>query len=161
MQAITKFRVAALLAPAVVAASLGGYAWAEATASKPAATATSAAKPAAAPAGVPALPGLTAKDLNPNGCVSCHKGDTSLDKLLKKLKHKNVDKKTTTVPDDCKSCHEGDEDVDPLSSVVHLAHYGEAAKSKFVTEAGGQCLHCHALNTETGVIGVKKGAKNW
>lgn len=157
MQASTTFRVAALLAPFLVAATLGGYAWAEATATKPATAAT--AKPGAA--AVPGLPGLTAKDLNPNGCVSCHKGDQSIDKLLKKLKHKNVDKKTTTVPDDCKSCHAGDEDVDPLSSVVHLAHYGDGAKSEFVTEQGGQCLHCHALNTETGEIGVKKGAKNW
>lgn len=162
MRSATKFRTAALFATAALLASSAGHVLAAAPAAKPAPPpAPSAAPAAAAAAAAPGLPGLTATDMNPNGCVSCHKGDTSIDKLLKKVKHKNVDKKTKTVPDDCNSCHEGDEDVDPLSVVMHVAHYGAGAKSEFVSRQGGQCLHCHSLDVETGKVGVKKGARNW
>ena len=123
-----------------------------------------ATKAASTPASAPAtitLPGVTGKDANPNGCVSCHTGTETLNKVLAKAKHKNVDAKTKVVPDDCAKCHEPDGDIDSLQTVVHSTHYGDAARNAFVTRHGGQCLHCHAMDPESGAVAIKNGAKNW
>jgi hypothetical protein len=107
------------------------------------------------------LPGLTSEDPNPQGCVSCHKGEMSLKTMLAALKHRNIDGKVEVVPDDCKSCHTEDQGLDSISMIAHSMHYASLSSSEFVTEHQGSCLHCHALATGSGEVRVKSGKKNW
>lgn len=105
----------------------------------------------------------SAPDSYPQGCVDCHKADGPglLGTLLAEIKHRNVDKQTAKVPGDCLECHGADGDYIPLSEAVHLVHFEDPAKNPFVVEHGGNCLHCHALDTKTGIVTVKSGPKNW
>ncbi len=120
---------------------------------------------AAAPA--PVLPGITGKDGLPNGCVDCHKKDGANDYLLttalKKIKgHPDVTKIVKTVPTDCALCHKGGAGKPPaIAQIAHEFHYKNAATNVFVTAYGGQCLNCHSLNADTGVMKVKSAAANW
>lgn len=107
------------------------------------------------------LPGITSDDPHPQGCVSCHKGETSLKVQLAALKHRNIDSKVNVVPDDCKSCHTEDEGLDSMSAISHSMHYAALSSGEFVTKHQGSCLNCHALETGTGVVKVKSGKKNW
>lgn len=97
------------------------------------------------------------------GCVSCHTtdGPGQLGTLLAALKHRNVDQQTAKVPGDCKECHSEDGGYIDLAEAVHLVHFENPADNPFVLEHGGNCLHCHALDAETGIITVKSGPKNW
>ena len=115
----------------------------------------------AAGADAPYLPGITSNDPNPEGCVSCHKGDTSLKNKLAELKHRNVDSKVNVIPGDCGSCHTEDEGLDTMSQIAHSMHYAAGSKSEFVTKHQGSCLHCHQLSTGDGAVTVKSGNKNW
>lgn len=113
----------------------------------------------------PALPGITAKDPFPNGCVSCHvitpdHRDMRLGPLLKTLKHRNVDAVVKIVPNDCGKCHRAGTEKG-LEKQFHKMHFGKKEKSVFVTEFGGQCLNCHALDPTTGKMTVKSGPRNW
>lgn len=112
-------------------------------------------------AGEPYLPGITSNDPNPEGCVSCHKGETSLKKMLTALQHRNVDSKVNIVPDDCKSCHKEDEGLDTIAQIAHSMHYAAGSKSDFVSKHQGSCLNCHQLSTGDGAVTVKSGKKNW
>jgi len=107
------------------------------------------------------LPGVTSDDPNPQGCVSCHKGETSLKAMLAALKHRNIDGKVEVIPDDCKNCHTEDEGLDSMSMIAHSMHYASLSSSEFVTQHQGSCLHCHSLATGTGEVKVKSGKKNW
>jgi len=107
------------------------------------------------------LPGITLNDPNPEGCVSCHKGEMSLKTKLAALKHRNIDGKVNVVPDDCKSCHTEEEGLESMSAISHSMHYASLSSSEFVTKHQGSCLHCHALATGSGEVKVKSGKKNW
>jgi hypothetical protein len=107
------------------------------------------------------LPGLTAPDEAPEGCVSCHKGKRTLKVMLDALDHRDMGDKIKVVPDDCKSCHEDDKDLEALGPVSHSMHYARGSKSDFVVKHGGSCLNCHALSTGTGEVSIKSGPKNW
>lgn len=109
----------------------------------------------------PYLPGITSNDPNPEGCVSCHKGEASLKKMLTALQHRNVDSKISIVPDDCKSCHKEDEGLDTMAQIAHSMHYAAGSKSDFVVKHKGSCLNCHQLSTGDGAVTVKSGKKNW
>lgn len=99
----------------------------------------------------------------PQGCVDCHAKDgaENLGALLESLGHRNVDAKTETVPSDCKSCHSEEGGFSLLSELAHIFHYENPAKNDFIRVYGGDCLHCHALDVETGVVTTKSGPKNW
>lgn len=116
-----------------------------------------------APASADPAKGLTGPNPYAQGCVDCHGKDDveSIGALLAALRHRNVDDKTSTVPTDCKSCHEPDGDYTPLSEAIHLVHFEDPANNPFVKNFGGNCMHCHAVDTSTGVISVKSGPKNW
>lgn len=107
------------------------------------------------------LPGISGPDAMPNGCVSCHKGTTSLKARLAALKHRDISGKVAVVPDDCGSCHTEESGLESMSMIAHSMHYASGSSSDFVAEYGGQCLHCHAMATGTGAVTVKKGPKNW
>ncbi|MCU0976083.1 MAG: hypothetical protein MUC71_07190 [Steroidobacteraceae bacterium] len=107
------------------------------------------------------LPGLTAPDEAPQGCVSCHKGSRNLKVMLDALDHRDMGDKIKVVPDDCKSCHEDDDELEALGPVSHSMHYARGSKSDFVVKHGGSCLNCHALSTGTGEVTTKSGPTNW
>jgi cytochrome c5 len=121
----------------------------------------------AAAASAPVLPGITSKDNYPNGCVDCHKKDGATDNrlnaVLAKIKgHPDISKVVKTIPADCEMCHKGGTGKAPLiAQVAHEFHYKEAATNVFVTTYGGQCLNCHALVVDTGVMKTKPGPANW
>lgn len=99
----------------------------------------------------------------PQGCVDCHAKDgaENIGALLERLGHRKVDAKTETVPGDCKSCHSEEGGFSLLSEMAHIYHYENPAKNEFIRVYGGECLHCHALDVETGVVSSKSGPKNW
>jgi len=107
------------------------------------------------------LPGITTSDPSPQGCISCHKGETSLKAKLAALKHRSIEGKVETVPDDCKSCHTEEAGLESMSAISHSMHYAGLSSSEFVTKHQGSCLHCHALATGSGEVTVKSGKKNW
>jgi hypothetical protein len=113
------------------------------------------------------LPGITAKDEYPNGCVDCHRNaganqDHRLNVALSQIKgHPDVTKIVKKVPDDCLTCHKGTGKVPALADVLHKAHYGAEAKSIFVTVYKGACLNCHQIDLASGNITVKSAAANW
>lgn len=100
---------------------------------------------------------------HPEGCVSCHEGDVveTIGAKLDELGHPDVADWTETVPDDCTECHSEGGDYLTLAELSHIAHYRDHAGNAFLTNFGGKCLHCHSLDTETGAVGNKSGAKNW
>ena len=122
---------------------------------------------AASAGDAPVLPGITAKDENPNGCVDCHKNqgegkDYRLSAGLAKIKgHPNVEKIVKVAPKDCTMCHKAGGKVPELSLVVHKAHFDKPTENAFVTVYKGQCLACHALDLKTGAMSTKSGPKNW
>jgi hypothetical protein len=115
----------------------------------------------------PLLPGITSADELPNGCVSCHKNEGDgiplrLNVMLSRIaNHPKVDTLIKIVPKDCGMCHKEGAKMGDLPDVVHKAHFGKGADSKFVKLYQGSCLNCHAVNTATGVMSIKGGPKNW
>lgn len=115
----------------------------------------------------PFLPGITAKDENPNGCVDCHKSqgegkDYRVTAELAKIKgHPKVEKIVKTVPKDCAMCHKEGGKVAALNLVMHKVHYQKPADNTFVKVYKGACLNCHSLDMNTGAMSVKSGPKNW
>jgi hypothetical protein len=107
------------------------------------------------------LPGITSTDESPDGCVSCHKGDKTVKKMLDALKHRDMKDKVNSVPEDCKSCHNEADGLEPMTLIAHSMHYAKGSKSEFVTRYQGSCLHCHAVSTGSGHVTVKSGPKNW
>jgi mono/diheme cytochrome c family protein len=97
------------------------------------------------------------------GCVDCHTEDgaENIGALLAAMKHRNVDKQTETVPGDCVECHSEDGGFTPLSEFSHMLHFENPAENAFIQSYGGNCLHCHQLDADTGIITVKSGPRNW
>lgn len=111
----------------------------------------------------PLLPGLTSADEFPNGCVDCHKKDSSaraINVILADLDdHPNVAAMMKTIPDSCNMCHKEGGSAEPLQS--HKIHYEDPHSNKFVVEFDGSCLHCHRLNISDNSMALKSGPKNW
>lgn len=113
------------------------------------------------------LPGVTAKDPFPKGCVSCHiktpKGDERrLSADIRKVKgHPDVSQMMKVIPKDCAMCHKGGPKPAPINTAIHKAHYSKQSASLFVKQFGGSCLACHAMDAKTGAVTVKSGPKNW
>ncbi|MGB5623467.1 MAG: hypothetical protein WBN65_13325 [Gammaproteobacteria bacterium] len=102
----------------------------------------------------------------PQGCVSCHTntddGDMRLNHMLQRVSHSMAGQRTLVIPDGCDRCHaDADSIGGALSTLVHRAHYEDPVHEKFVNEFNGECRSCHAVDYETGKIGVKSGERNW
>ena len=97
------------------------------------------------------------------GCVDCHDGDTqpTIGAKLERMGHENVDADTAQVPGDCAECHSEAGGMWFLNEIAHMAHFRDPEKNEFVQEFGGDCRHCHTMDGEKGIAGVKSGAKNW
>jgi hypothetical protein len=115
----------------------------------------------------PFLPGITVADEHPNGCVDCHSDqgqgkDYRLNVSLAKIQgHPKIDAIVKQVPQGCMICHKEAGKAGPLSIVLHKAHYEKGADSPFVQFYQGACLNCHKLDTASGKLTLKSGAKNW
>jgi len=126
------------------------------------ATSLSAAAPAP-------IPGLTAADEHPNGCVDCHQNQgadkdyriTTGLKNLKGVKHPDITKMVKNVPNDCKMCHKAGGKVPELAIVLHKAHFERGADNHFIAFYQGACLNCHKFAPATGVMSVKAAPANW
>ena len=120
-----------------------------------------------AQAGPPArLPGITAEDEHPNGCVSCHAqsgdNDYRLNVSVNAISgHPPITAIVKTIPKDCGVCHRPNVPAGPINTQTHKIHYENPSENVFVTVYKGQCLECHALNTATGAMSIKQGPKNW
>jgi hypothetical protein len=112
------------------------------------------------------VPGVTAKDPFPQGCVSCHVKlpdgrDVRLNNAIKLVKgHPDIAKIVAVVPTDCKKCHFAGGEKG-LEKILHKMHYGKQEKSIYVQEFGEGCLNCHTVALKTGKMTVKSAPKNW
>lgn len=99
------------------------------------------------------------QDKYPNGCVSCHVKDKSLNTVMGKVKgHPNVAGMTKTVPTSCNMCHKKGPKPPKLADAIHKRH-GKAfglAGDAFGKKPAGACLNCHSADGK-----IKSGAKNW
>jgi hypothetical protein len=120
--------------------------------------------------GALALAGLATPvlaDDYPNGCVSCHVNeggvDMRLDTLLARIGHGRGGERTKEIPVGCNRCHASDgSGVGPATrKLVHTLHYREPSENLFVTQYGGNCLHCHSMDGATGKAAIKVGERNW
>jgi hypothetical protein len=146
----------------------------------------SAAEPEQA---VRAIPGLTARDAFPNGCVDCHTsmskaGDTRLSTLLAnwskavepalvdrakaasadpskvKGKHPPVPKAGANVPQTClATCHRQGSKVAPAFATLMHAVHLTGEKNQFMANFQGECTHCHKLDQKTGAWRMPSGAE--
>ena len=112
------------------------------------------------------LAGITIEDTHPNGCVDCHAktdgGDYRLNVSLKELSgHPDISRIVNTVPTDCAMCHKPKMPAGDLNNITHSSHYDNPDENHFIEYYNGDCLSCHSLNTATGVMTMKTGAKNW
>jgi cytochrome c551/c552 len=113
------------------------------------------------------LPGITATDEHPNGCVDCHKNqgegkDYRLNVSLAKLPgHPKIDAMVKQLPEGCMMCHREGGKVSALNLMLHKAHYAKPADNPFVQFYQGACLNCHKLDPASGKMTVKSAAKNW
>ncbi|OGF56243.1 MAG: hypothetical protein A2Z21_02915 [Candidatus Fraserbacteria bacterium RBG_16_55_9] len=123
---------------------------------------------------VPQIPGITATDERPNGCVNCHKDSFKLStiiggwasagasqeivSLVKAAwpeatvsgKHPDVAAMVASqeLPTFCLNCHSADSKM-PLSRDLHLVHFTGGAENGFLTNFGGFCTNCHLINLDT------------
>ncbi len=78
-----------------------------------------------------------------------------------KGKHADTVAMTNTVPKDCLICHSKQSaktmGAPELGRLMHLIHLAGGEENEFITEYQGQCVHCHALNIETGELTIKNG----
>jgi hypothetical protein len=135
----------------------------------------------------PQIPGLTAKDPYPNGCVDCHvaarDGDMRLSTLMAawtkavpapllakakaasadaskvKGKHLPLPNVKANLPQSClAACHKkGSTIAPPFGQLMHLVHLTGGAGNRFITQFHGECTYCHKLDQKTGAWTVASG----
>lgn len=135
------------------------------------------------------IPGVTAKDLYPNGCVDCHvagkDSDMRLSTLMAKLtaavpeplmdkarassadpskikgKHLPMPNVKTNTPQTCLAgCHKkGSTMAPPFAQLMHAIHLTGGAQNRFLTANQGECTHCHKLDQKTGAWKMPSGAE--
>ncbi len=109
-----------------------------------------------------AIPGITAKDAFPAGCVDCHVKERRVSVLLKAptMKKKHPPVATKDIPASCMKCHSAtSKTIPPFAPLMHRLHFAKADASQFVTQFGGECTHCHKLNKTTGVWSMPAGTE--
>jgi hypothetical protein len=146
--------------------------------------------PASSPApAIRPIPGITAKDAYPNGCVDCHvaakDNDMRLSGLLAKWaaaapaplvekakaasadaskikgKHLAMTNVKANIPQSClTACHKkGSVIAPPFAQLMHLIHLTGGGQNRFLTVNQGECTHCHKLDQKTGMWKVATGAE--
>ncbi|MGE5345035.1 MAG: hypothetical protein ACM3JH_03690 [Acidithiobacillales bacterium] len=135
------------------------------------------------------IPGLTAPDTHPKGCVDCHiqYPDRKLDErfstlmaawttkvnagLLKKAQAaapagvtlKGKHPKTPAmreIPRSCLGCHsKGSKTAPPFGQMIHLFHLTGGNENRFLTIFQGECTLCHKLDAATGQWTMPSGVE--
>lgn len=100
------------------------------------------------------------------GCVDCHNeaaddGYVSLGVLLKRVGHGIPPNHVKTVPNGCKKCHKDGGSAYPFATLIHSVHFDYPDQNAYVQDFGGSCIGCHRMNTDRGVVSVKRGPRNW
>ena len=133
------------------------------------------------------IPGLTARDAFPNGCVDCHvagkDGDmrlsvavatwvtavppalverakaASADPAKIKGKHPAVPNAKENIPRSCATCHrKGSTTAPPFALLLHTIHLA-GSPNRFLSVNQGECTHCHKLDQKTGAWTLPTGAE--
>jgi len=116
---------------------------------------------AAPPPAPRAIPGITAKDAFPQGCVSCHMkvpdGDMRLSAMLAKHAKKHPPINAKDIPASCRKCHAA-ASKKALAPMVHRIHFGND-KGLFLSTFQGECTHCHKLDRKIGVWSIPSAAE--
>jgi len=77
-------------------------------------------------------------------------------------KHPDVQEDVKTIPTDCLKCHASDsKQAPPFSRLLHLIHLENEKDNHFLAKYGGQCTHCHKLDTRSGRWGLGSGTAVW
>jgi hypothetical protein len=135
------------------------------------------------------IPGITAKDAYPNGCVDCHvagkDGDMRLSALMAKWtsavpaalvdkakassadpskikgKHLPMPNVKANIPQTCLgACHKkGSTIAPPFAQLMHTIHLVGGNQNRFLTAHQGECTHCHKLDQKTGTWKIPSGAE--
>lgn len=129
------------------------------------------------------VPGISAEDVFPRACVSCHavvpQKDARLSTFMKqaevavepgllakaqaaapsgvtlKGKHPSLGASMGAVPGSCLKCHGKDSrHAPPFARLLHLVHLEGGEQNHFMTLFQGECTHCHKLDAKTGVWSV-------
>lgn len=133
------------------------------------------------------IPGLTAKDVYPNGCVDCHidgkNGNIRMSALMAtwttavptalldkakassvtaskvKGKHPPMANVKANIPQTCLTgCHKkGSTIAPPFAQLMHAVHLVGGAKNQYLAAFQGECMHCHKLDQKTGAWKVASG----
>jgi len=134
-----------------------------------------------------AIPGITAADSFPNGCVSCHvvlpnghdvristlmqqwtEGvDTALLAMAEAVsrpgvtlagRHPRASASIRNIPAGCLSCHgRTSSDAPPFARLLHRIHLGGGPQSIYLTAFQGECTYCHKLDLATGTWSIPSG----
>lgn len=135
------------------------------------------------------IPGITAKDAFPNGCVDCHTatskgGDTRISTLMSKWtaavdpalvaqakasaadpakvkgKHPPVPKPGGNVPQGCLTvCHKKGSTIAPPFATLIHNVHLIGAKNQYLAAFQGECTHCHKLDQKTGAWRIPSAAE--
>lgn len=128
---------------------------------------------------VPAIPGVTAEDTHPNGCVDCHRKagedqDYRLSTAIAEWASEGAPEELIEWSEAAwpnaslsgqhpgvsgfvasqtlpDSCYNchGEGSGMPLKPLLHTVHFAGGGDNHFVSGYDGRCLHCHAMNTDT------------
>jgi hypothetical protein len=138
-------------------------------------------------AAVRQIPGLTAKDAFPNGCVDCHidgkNGNLRMSALMAawtkavpapladkarassvtasriKGKHPPMANVKANIPQTCLAgCHKkGSTIAPPFAQLMHTVHLAGGSQNRYLTAYQGECMHCHKLDQKTGTWKMPTG----
>ena len=135
------------------------------------------------------IPGITAKDVYPNGCVDCHVAGKGTDMRISTLiatwtsgvpaplaakgravaadaskikgKHPATPNAKANIPQTClAACHKrGSTIAPPFAQLMHAIHLVGGSQNRFLSANQGECTHCHKLDQKTAVWKVPSGAE--
>jgi hypothetical protein len=133
------------------------------------------------------IPGLTAADPHPGGCVDCHvvypelnNMDTRFSTMMSRwvdgvepkllaqaqaaapegitLKGNHPRVAVREVPSGCLACHgKESKSAPPFARMIHEIHLVGGNDNTFMTVFQGECTHCHKLNQKTGAWTIPSG----
>jgi cytochrome c553 len=133
------------------------------------------------------IPGITAPDAFPGGCVDCHVvmpdgHDVRLSTLMTNMtagvspemlaiaqgsmpagvklkgRHPEVEDSFEDIPAACLDCHGADSrKAPPFSRLLHAIHLGNRKDNHFLTVFQGECTHCHKLDAASGAMRLPSG----
>jgi len=118
------------------------------------------------------IPGITTKDVYPQGCVDCHTAKANMPATIATLlsnpkaatkaqpfvpktftlkgKHPSV-AAIKDIPAGCLKCHTATSKfAPPLPPIIHGIHLTGGDANPFLTTFGGECTNCHKFNDKTG-----------